>query len=298
MWRKRQFWFGVCALLVGCTDLPVSPRVAPSPDERRFNTAEFGEGPIDPPKDWPVVIKGSGAWVTLPNWTFEGNRSSATATLTGSMDFNAYHASIGANAVLRERDGTVIQRQFPAKVWHASTWGYKNQYHKADFPVLMQSRCGGSLEGDVTFRAWWWGFSLEGAPQALEVQEQSKTAHQTQDACQPCPAGGGGGSGGGGVPIRNSVSGPSYDPYDEVGGSDEGCDSNSGDGSGGGGDSGSGTQFGEGDYTGGETVDWGTGTGNGGTSECGTAAQVRYVCIDVYIDGEWRDYACGWATTC
>lgn len=66
------------------------------------------------------------------------------------------------------------------------------------------------------------------------------------------------------------------------------------------GSSGSGTQYEPGDYTGGETVDWGTGTGNGGTSVCGEAAFVEYVCIDVYNEetGAWEEWGCGYVTTC
>jgi hypothetical protein len=62
---------------------------------------------------------------------------------------------------------------------------------------------------------------------------------------------------------------------------------------------GSGTQFGEGESTGGETVSWGTGKGDGGVSKCGENAVVRYVCIDITAtDGSWTTFSCGWATTC
>jgi hypothetical protein len=60
-----------------------------------------------------------------------------------------------------------------------------------------------------------------------------------------------------------------------------------------------GTQYQPGDYTGGETVDWGTGTGNGGTSSCGDKAVVEYICIDIWVDGEgWVEWGCGFVTTC
>ena len=106
-----------------------------------------------------------------------------------------------------------------------------------------------------------------------------------------------GGGGGGGDPIRDDVGDGSYDPYSA--GTSPSTSSGCGEGGGGGGDpAGSGTQFMEGDYTGGETVDWGTGVGNGGASECGMAAQVRWVCIDVFVDGAWKKWSCGWGTTC
>jgi hypothetical protein len=69
---------------------------------------------------------------------------------------------------------------------------------------------------------------------------------------------------------------------------------------GGGGGEGSGTQYQPGQSTGGETVDWGTGVGNGGASVCGDKAVVEYICIDVYNEssGQWETWSCGYATTC
>ena len=77
-----------------------------------------------------------------------------------------------------------------------------------------------------------------------------------------------------------------YDPYS----SDSGCGS--------GGSSGSGTQYYPGDNTGGETVDFGTGIGNGGQSACGEAAVVEFVCIDIYNEEGWVSWACGYVTSC
>lgn len=114
-----------------------------------------------------------------------------------------------------------------------------------------------------------------------------------------------GGSGGGGDTGLAEVSyyGDEYDPYSAYettnsGGAD--CPTGGGGSGGGDTDSGSGTQYQPGDYTGGEMVDWGTGIGNGGTSECGLAAQVEFVCIDEYNPDtdEWEHWGCGWATTC
>ncbi|MGI9140832.1 MAG: hypothetical protein ACR2GJ_06980 [Gemmatimonadaceae bacterium] len=86
-----------------------------------------------------------------------------------------------------------------------------------------------------------------------------------------------------------------YDPYASYpGGSD--CESGGGAGSGGGG----GTQYQPGDYTGGETVGWSTGIGNGGWSACGSDARVEYICIDVWNASteRWEEWSCGYATTC
>lgn len=61
---------------------------------------------------------------------------------------------------------------------------------------------------------------------------------------------------------------------------------------------GSGIQYYAGDYTNGETVNWATGIGDGGTSVCGQDAQVEYVCIDIWDGANWDPYSCGYATTC
>lgn len=103
--------------------------------------------------------------------------------------------------------------------------------------------------------------------------------------------GGCGGSSGGDTELIAALD---YDPYDPVmyeaaaaGGSCTETESG-------------GTQYQPGDYTGGETVDWGTGEGNGGTSVCGNQAMVEYVCIDVYNEetGFWEEWGCGYVTTC
>lgn len=100
----------------------------------------------------------------------------------------------------------------------------------------------------------------------------------------------GGSDGDGCTDPTQLVDDPEYDPNN-----DGTC------GNGSGGDStGSGTQYYPGDNTGGETVDWSTGTGNGGGSACGAEAVVEYVCIDVWNaeTQRWDGWSCGYATTC
>lgn len=84
----------------------------------------------------------------------------------------------------------------------------------------------------------------------------------------------------------------SYDPYAES--DPSGC------GSEGETSTGTGTQYGAGDLTGGETVNWNTGIGNGGTSACGEEAVVDYICIDVWNEQtqSWEEWSCGYATVC
>jgi len=63
---------------------------------------------------------------------------------------------------------------------------------------------------------------------------------------------------------------------------------------------GSGIQYFPGDHTGGETVDWTTGVGNGGSSPCGAEAVLEYVCIDLFNEatGVWETLSCGYAAVC
>ena len=119
------------------------------------------------------------------------------------------------------------------------------------------------------------------------------TVKPRRTACDDT-GGGGFGSGGTETEFAPVVSGD-YDPYDNGFSDEEDCPP----GGESGGSTGRGTQYEPGDSTGGETVDWGTGTGNGGASACGSTAIVEYVCIDVWVDGVgWVEWSCGYATTC
>jgi hypothetical protein len=92
---------------------------------------------------------------------------------------------------------------------------------------------------------------------------------------------------------QQSAYGGDYDPYAFDSPGTAACDGGAEDGNA------SGTQFQPGDMTGGETVDWRTGVGNGGASACGAAAQVDYMCVEYYVQGEgWKDLGCGYVTTC
>jgi hypothetical protein len=90
-----------------------------------------------------------------------------------------------------------------------------------------------------------------------------------------------------------TLTGYEYDPYEESPPPAETCN---GTGTG----NGTGIQFQPGESTGGETVDWNTGKGDGGTSACGEAAVVEYICVDLYNEqtGKWDTFSCGFATSC
>ncbi|MDQ3605447.1 MAG: hypothetical protein M3418_04565 [Gemmatimonadota bacterium] len=131
------------------------------------------------------------------------------------------------------------------------------------------------MEARPVFDVWYLGFvSSDGSVGAISSDRKDTYARADQEACT----------------CDDRVIRIDYDPYGDSGGDDCG-------GSGGGG-GGSGTQYYPGDYTGGETVNWGTGTGNGGTSACGSSALVEYVCIDVWDGEKWVEWSCGYATTC
>lgn len=104
----------------------------------------------------------------------------------------------------------------------------------------------------------------------------------------------------GGTSGECSVEDASYDPYYTGGESQTTHGCSTGGGGSGGGSASSGTQYYPGDFTGGETVDWQTGIGNGGRSVCGTAAEVQPICIEIYNETtrQWEEWACGYATVC
>lgn len=91
-----------------------------------------------------------------------------------------------------------------------------------------------------------------------------------------------------------SLDDPAYDPYSDGDDGSMPCgESDSG-------GTASGIQFQPGDKTGGETVDWNTGKGNGGSSPCGAAAVVEYVCFDTWNPEkqQFEEWGCGYVTSC
>ena len=277
-------------LLAACGDLGTGPGVTPYPRPGLPGVRNGEELVSDPPVQWPVIIRSVDAGIEDPS-----NATRATFTtihLFGSMVYDGYHASISASASVRESTGSVVQRVFAPQYQHVSGMAFRyNNFSAQPFPVLVQSACGAAVDADVTFRAWWQGVNLEGTIYAFDQEEENRTVQTQFPPCQPCPSSGSGGGTGGGSEIAYVVD-PEYDPY-ASGGSD--CTDNNGNGGGG---SGTGTQYSPGDFTGGETVDWTTGTGNGGKSICGTEAVVEYVCIDYWDGNKWISWSCGYATAC
>lgn len=116
-------------------------------------------------------------------------------------------------------------------------------------------------------------YSLTEISRATDLTDAS--SHQP--SCDPCT--------GTATPVRDA----SYDPYSD-GSADTNCGTS--------GSASGGTQYYPGDYTGGETVDWTTGIGDGGSSLCGPLAMVEYACIELEEGGKWVLWGCGYVTTC
>jgi len=147
--------------------------------------------------------------------------------------------------------------------------------------VAAPGSCGNIVDATSVHSAWHEIITQSGGWLSWGRQTISNTKSVVQPACKTACS----------TVSPTTFQNASYDPYSEPG-SDGNCTSGS--------QVGSGIQFQEGDYTGGETVDWNTGIGDGGTSACGLAAKVEYICIDEWDadTGTWKRYSCGYATTC
>lgn len=255
--------------VAGCTDAVTAPTAvsripSPRPDEVAG----------DPPEPWPVAITDHYAETELPV-QFSGMTWPANAWVRGTMAYDAYHGRISATATLRD-DAQTTQRTFAPQEQH-TFWSYSNTL-TAEWPILVSKSCGTILEADVTYEAWWRGIGGGGAELVLDRAVAEDSPQSSQPRCGDCKPDN---------TIQPVVYEPGYDPYADP--------TNCG---GGGGSGGSGKQYAPGDYTGGETVDWGTGIGNGGTSACGENAVVDYVCIDYWDGTAWVNWGCGYVTTC
>ena len=157
------------------------------------------------------------------------------------------------------------------------TWGY---VVKVQLPEVNCSEAGATVTTATQHTAGWnvRGFGIVAA--SLRTTGEASCPDP-----QPCLTNGG-------TQVTDSPGGPNsesggYDPYSPT---ESSCNGEGGEGSG--------TQYYPGDNTGGETVDFGTGMGNGGQSACGEAAVVEYVCLDIYDGEHWMGFACGYVTTC
>ena len=209
-----------------------------------------------------------GESVIFNTWLDVGfDQDAKKAYVMSRMEFYATSGRIDATLQVRRGTSTIAQRTLTTTDRRWYLWR-RELANNANWLTVGQT-CGHIIHGSAQFAAtnewegWVWS---------------DKTEARTKDTQQPdCNCSNG-------VPIRQTT----YDPYDPGAGN---CD-----GSGGG--DGSGIQYGEGDYTGGETVSWATGTGAGGGSACGAEARVAYICIDIWDGTGWVEWGCGYVTTC
>jgi hypothetical protein len=264
-----------------CTDITAlqPPRSIPDPSAADVSADPDNGG-------YPIVIRSHSATAELPDVSFGAG---GYGHIRAQMEYDGYHSSMLARSLLRDDKGSVTQRDFPVIEMNTNTW-FNNTF-SYDWPIFVSKACGFTLEGDVQYSAWI--RNLIGNGMNIDETHAVDLVHTFQGACQPCSNG-----------SVTNINDPAYDPYggpsDGGGGnagSTAGCDGDSGSGGGGGG---SGTQYSPGDSTGGETVDWTTGVGNGGQSACGSTAVVDIVCIDYYDydSNVWVHYSCGYATGC
>jgi hypothetical protein len=281
-WRIWRFIAALGAIAVvasvgisACADRPLSteppPLTAPEPSLSQYPTEEqYAEMPAEF-RQKPGIIR---------TWTDAGFVSSGAYGQAG-MEFLANYAKITMPVTLLFNNSEVTR-----------TVGYSEQAYflpltrelSASGFVGVNGSCGHTVNARAEFfirnqfplKTGWFEWGQEG---------RSGDASRSQPACS-CAAG-------------MSVQEVDYDPYAEYASYSEeaaevGCGSK--------GDSGSngGTQYYPGDNTGGQTVDWSTGQGNGGTSACGEYAVVEYICFDTWNEqtGSWEAWGCGYVTTC
>lgn len=171
---------------VGCADMATGPRVSPQPGARFYT-----DGEADPAAPWPVRINYLNAWISMPRTTGE-------ADIGGEIGYEAYHASLDANATLQSLRGGVTQRNYSPNEKH--TWyAYSGNVHRAYFPFYVPDVCGAVLSAEVNGRAWWRGFAGGGTELVLDQQTAPRYTSEGQGDCdvrdETKSTGGGGGDG-------------------------------------------------------------------------------------------------------
>lgn len=276
-WFSKQIWAvgtAVVVLLIGgsaCQDSPLptapTPLTPPEASSYRYPTEEeYAEMPVEF-RQAPGIY---GLWVDAG---FVSGRAYAQA----SMEYFANHAEIFVKAVLL-RDNREITSTTGAE--EHSFYLPATRHITASASVGVSGSCGHMLNasghGKIRHQfpllkmGWFqWGHA-------------GRTGHAS--ASQPeCTCA-----------TTTSLDDAAYDPYSDGDDGSMPCgESDSG-------GTASGVQFYPGDNTGGETVDWNSGKGNGGKSACGAAAVVEYVCFDTWNEEkqQFEEWGCGYVTTC
>jgi len=277
--RRTKSLVALSMVLAGCSDLGTSPTTSPVPAATMRN---YGTSDADPATEFPVRIRSTSASVQMPTSSYD-----PAAKINAHMYYDAYHARIQSKAHVRDASGAVSQRDFLPVEKHTFA-SFLNNFHSAQWSLQVPAKtwgCGNTVEANVFFEAWWRGLSWGSGEFILDIVSDTKQTNGRQSECE-CQAGAGSENN----ELAHVVTYDGYDPYASSDLSGSSCAGSGG--------TGSGTYYKPGDYTGGETVSWGTGQGTGGESACGDKAIVQWVCVDLWIDGVWHEYSCGYATTC
>lgn len=243
---------------VGCTDTVGSP----GPSVRPTLSSSPPEGAPPEFSTIPIIFD---TWLDVGFLT-----SNPRAYAGGSMNFWGSHGKVDVTLTVREGSSVVETRTTNAEDFRYYPW--RRTLFNHGNTLSLGATCGHTASGYASFSAWHEYLGDTWGRTTVPV-----TKSKRQGECTSCT---------GSLVVE-------YDPYAE--GPEEGdCGGDDGSGSG----EGSGTQFSPGDSTGGETVDWSTGKGNGGSSQCGQDAVVEYVCIDFMTEEGWKEWSCGYVTTC
>ncbi|MDB4948857.1 MAG: hypothetical protein JWM27_1506 [Gemmatimonadetes bacterium] len=278
----------LCTLALACTDrtglVGPGPRPAADPIDRKPAQATLA------PEGYPHIASGSDgvaeyglayiSWIRpVVYW------EDAYANASSAMDYYGNHGDQNLS-LLVIKDGTAL----PVVAMSSNDEHFlPDEYHMvtSGLGLRVSGTCGWSATLTAAGKAEIFLFADVKGLTVLSSATRGGTDSRAQPACAPKPCT---------SVASNDLGSPfggDYDPYEFASHSPSACD--------GGAESGnaSGTAYKPGDMTGGETVDWRTGIGNGGASACGAAAQVEFMCVEYYVQGEgWKDLGCGYVTTC
>jgi hypothetical protein len=157
---------------VGCSEVTAPQRRNPGPQG-------FPRGTIEPGDQWPARIRSAEA-------SYTSITAGGFTSLKASMNFDGSSSSISGTSTIRESSGSVIQLSHSP--WEGSANGW-NAHLWAEWQVIVQSKCGALVSGDVAFQAIVEFPSLEVQAYVLDHESTSRSPSAFQQPCAPCPLG-------------------------------------------------------------------------------------------------------------
>jgi hypothetical protein len=169
------------AAVAACADTMTSPAFNPPTERARHNEA-------DPATEWPIAIHTASVSLSLV--------TPRLVALDTRMTYDAYHASITAEATVASPSGAGYSMNFGPREQH-QFWGFRNQEHKGFWNIELATNCGSVLSANAGFRVWWQGLSGTDGGWKLDEEVKSATSGTRQAECptteEDKPAAGGGG---------------------------------------------------------------------------------------------------------